>query len=499
MKILIVDDSPVMRHVIRQELEQGEHEVIEASNGADGLKIMLTTPIDLITLDVDMPELNGYETCQALRSDKYSHIFRKGIYKKIPIIFITGMDTIEARKKGFEVGACDFITKPFKEGNLLAIVNRLLQPQNKLKGLTALVVDDSDVAREVTTTCLIEQGVTVLEAKDGEEGLGVIKEKAREIDMLITDQMMPKMNGDELCMKVRKESGLKDLPIIFLTAVSEKQSVLDLFKVGATDYVIKPFVKEELIARINVHLEVRLLNKNLKKNIEEFTQLAKLRDDFLTICSHDFRSPLNNILGFTDLLLNEEYIKEVDKENLLHIKTSSEVLLTLINDILDLDRPQSVNEDFKVSSVSLVKVAESSIATLKHVAKPKDIEVKLENKAKKDDKILGNASFLVRAIDNLLSNAIKFTLKGGEVRVVIEPHLDNQLAISIIDNGMGILEQNIPVLFDKSSVIVEGEDGMGRGLPIVKKIVDKHGGRIEVSSQQGKGANFKIVFPKIKG
>ena len=190
-------------------------------------------------------------------------------------------------------------------------------------------------------------------------------------------------------------------------------------------------------------------------------------------------------------------IKDTDKENLNHIKTSAETLLSLVNDILNLDRPQSIEKDFKISPVSILKIANSSINTLKPVAKIKNVKIKIENKVKKSDMVIGNSNFLGRAIDNLLSNAIKFTLSGGNVRVVIEPHQNNQLAISVIDTGMGIPEQNIPFLFNKPPETIKGEHGMGTGLSIVKEIVEKHEGHIEVTSEKGKGSCFKLIFPRI--
>ncbi|MFH0925496.1 MAG: response regulator [bacterium] len=499
-KILVVDDSRTMRRLIKNELTHGGYEVVEAENGVQALEVVLTTPIDLITLDVDMPKLNGYETCQALRSDKYTHIFRKGRYNRIPIVMVTALDTMEDRQKGFEVGASDFLTKPFNDGDLVAVANKILQPQNKLKGLTALVVEDSLPIREIIMSCLIEQGINVLEANNGKQGFEIVKSEMKKIDMLITDLTMPQMNGDELCKKVRNELGLKDLAIIFLTATEEKDSLLDLFKIGATHYIIKPFIKEELISSLNVHLEVRLLNKNLQEKAEKLDELSKLRDDFLTICSHDLKSPANNILNFSGLLLDEDYINDNDKKSLQHIKTSAEVLLTLINDLIDINHSQTNEKDFTVTPISLGKIAQSSINTLSHVAKTKNIKLELENKIINDDDdiIFGNTSFLVRAIDNLISNAIKFTFNENLIKVLIEPHQDTHIAVSVIDKGMGIPEENIKYLFTNEPGFYRGEDGMGTGLTIVKQVVEKHGGTLEITSEVGKGSCFKLLFPKIK-
>ena len=103
---------------------------------------------------------------------------------------------------------------------------------------------------------------------------------------------MPNMKGDELCAKVRKELNIQDIPIIFLTEIVEKSYMIDMFKMGGTGYLIKPFIKEELIARLDVHSNVRQLNKQIHRNVLEWKKLSKMKDEFLSICSHDLRSPI---------------------------------------------------------------------------------------------------------------------------------------------------------------------------------------------------------------
>ncbi|MCH8156358.1 MAG: response regulator, partial [Nitrospinae bacterium] len=148
MKILVVDDSSTFRAIARKELEEeGGYEIIEAEDGEIALETLMSTPVNLVTMDVEMPGLNGYEVCKKIRSEEYSSKIIGSANNPLPLIFITGNDSLEERAKGFEAGAADFITKPFLSGELLASVDRLLKPENKFKGLTALVADDSQVVR----------------------------------------------------------------------------------------------------------------------------------------------------------------------------------------------------------------------------------------------------------------------------------------------------------------------------------------------------------------
>ncbi|WP_084489855.1 response regulator [Desulfotignum balticum] len=270
LQVLVVDDSAAMRMAIREELEPGGYEIIEAANGLDALVSACTDrPPDLITLDVEMPGLNGWETCKKLRSPHYADRISRHRNSRIPVIFVTGQNTMSERKKGFSAGAADFITKPFAEGELLETVDRILKPVALSQGMTALVVEDNVVARQIVADILIQEGLQVIEAKDGQEGYALFSSHADDINVVITDLFMPNMNGDALSKKIRKELNRSDLPIICLTATPDQSELLNVFNAGVSDYLVKPFAKEELLARITVHLERYRLSRQLKEKIND--------------------------------------------------------------------------------------------------------------------------------------------------------------------------------------------------------------------------------------
>ena len=488
-----------IRRIIREELEQGGYETIEAENGIKALlRAIEGTPPDLITLDIDMPVMDGFKTCQRLREEKYSKFFEHHENLRVPIIFVTAHDNLGDRKKGFDMGATEFITKPFIKGEILAAVNNILKPDTSLKDLTALVVDDSSVARGIIVSALERAGVKAIPAENGVEAFEVMCKQMSEIDMLITDLMMPEMNGDELCRKIRKELNLHDLPIIFLTGMSEKLGLLDLFKAGGTDYIVKPFIGEELLARLNVHLERANLNKRLRKSVVELRSLNKMKDELLSVCSHDLRTPLNGILGFTEIMLDREDLSKEEKHGLSEIKASGEVLLDLINDILDLSKIQSDGAELEKIPIRVSELAQSSFGAMKYMAARKDQTIDLI-KGSHDDMFLGNRAGMIRVINNLLSNAIKFTPKKGKIRLMVEPGPKEHLRITVKDSGIGIPKDKIPHIFDKFTKTSQsgtgGERGTGLGMSIVKEMVEKHNGRIEVSSKVGKGTRFDLIIP----
>ncbi|MBW1768025.1 MAG: response regulator, partial [Deltaproteobacteria bacterium] len=308
--ILVVDDSAMVRETIRGELEQGGYNVVEAADGIEALiQAAVTPPPDLITLDIEMPKLNGFETCEKLRREHYARFFTRSRDGQVPIIFVTSNDTIPYRKRGFDLGAADFITKPFAKGEILAAVNKMLKPDSRLQELVALVVDDSTVARRIVSEVLKREGLTVMEAEDGINAFEIMESKMAEIDIVITDLMMPRMDGIELCRKIRSQPDIPHLPVIFLTGAEDQSQLLEIFKAGATDYLVKPFLKEELLARLSVQFEGIQLNRRHLRTVNELKDLEQMKDNLLGVCSHDQHLPLNEILSSADLLLEKDYLK----------------------------------------------------------------------------------------------------------------------------------------------------------------------------------------------
>jgi CheY-like chemotaxis protein len=495
-KILIVDDSKVMRRIIRKELEEAGFEIYEAEDGLEAFERAREIQPHLITMDVDMPSVDGFETVFKIRTEL--NLMNAENDQEIPIVFITANDTIEGRRRGFEVGATDFILKPFLKGEAANSVKNLLKPGGTLQGLKVLIADDSQLTRGIINNILNDAGVTTVLAQDGKEAFEIMKSEAQNIDLVLTDYMMPEMNGDELCRKIRTELGNK-LPVVIISAMSESSSMLELFKAGASDYIVKPFTKEELLARVKVHLESRLLNRKLLKQVYELKRLGKLKDDILSITSHDLRSPLNGILGFTDLVMQDSTVSDRNKEFLKNVMDSGDFLLNLINDILDLGRVQSESHELNMLPISVTDIIESSLNTVRHMASPKEIQLITENRCQETPIITGDKNALIRIFNNLLSNAIKFTPKKGQVKQIIEETEDKQLSISIEDSGIGIPAASIPFLFDKFSKAsrpgTAGEKSTGLGLSITKELIERLDGTVEVTSEEDRGTCFKLTFP----
>lgn len=257
-RVLVIDDSKTFRSFISKTIEDGGYDTHTVSNGADALKIISKLDPDLITVDVEMPGMNGFEFCEKLR-----------INSNIPTIMITSTDPLISRKKGFRVGAIDFISKPFNPDELQHAVDKVLKPESKYSSLNILVVDDSKMIRVMVRQIIGELGIEPILANDGQSALEHLRSNPGRIDLLLTDYEMPLMNGLELCKTARDESLLdEEAPILFLSTHHEEQNVLDAFNYGATDYVFKPFFREELLSRVRNHLSHRLLKLELDKKLD---------------------------------------------------------------------------------------------------------------------------------------------------------------------------------------------------------------------------------------
>jgi len=496
--ILIVDDSKLIRSIIKDELKN-DYEIAEAVNGLEALRMISDNTFipDLITMDLEMPEIGGFDTCKKLYSKEFSKYFKNQDNNKVPIVFITAHDNLNDRKKGFLLGAADFITKPFSKGDIINTVDKILKPNNRLKNLKVLIVDDSSSARFIIASALRIEGMNVLEAENGIRAYEIICKHMEDIDLVITDLIMPEMGGGELCKKIRTELGLIDLPVIIFTGMADQSEILKIYKAGGTDYINKPFIKEEMLARIIVQLEKAQLNKRLRQTISELRSANKIKDNLLAVSSHDLRSPLTGIFSLSGILLERNDLDTELKEAFSHIKDTSEFMLNLIEDMLNVSRIESSFNKTKMSKLALTEIVETSVNAFKDLSSNKHQKL-IFIKNCNNDLIYGNKQYLIRVMNNLLSNAIKFTGENGEISVEIDNNT-KYVIIKVIDTGIGIPEEKLDILFDKFTKLskpgTSGERSTGLGMSIVKKIVEIHNGDIQVESKINSGTTIMLTLP----
>ncbi|CAC5345408.1 MULTISPECIES: PAS domain S-box protein [Planktothrix] len=256
--------------------------------------------------------------------------------------------------------------------------------------------------------------------------------------------------------------------------------------------------------------ERKLAETQLQQTYAELLQATRLKDEFLATMSHELRTPLNAILGMTELLQEEIYgsINEEQMTALQTIENSGSHLLELINDVLDVAKIESGQVHLEISSISIAALCESSLLFIQQQARKKNIQVHRVLPSNLPN-IHVDERRIRQALINLLNNAVKFTLEGGTITLeVSEVRLEssttnltpiNYLKIAVIDTGIGISSENIPKLFQPfiqiDSALNRKYDGMGLGLALVKRLVELHGGTVELTSELGVGSCFAINLP----
>jgi two-component system, sensor histidine kinase and response regulator len=377
-----------------------------------------------------------------------------------------------------------------------------------------LMVDDNPKNLQLLGTTLRNEGYHLEFATSGKMALNWFDKKV--FDLILLDIMMPEMSGFEVCEKIRQRDNYSDVPIIFLTAKTDKESIVQGFKLGAQDYITKPFDLAEMLVRVKTQLELRsskqqlqYINKNLENIIadrtlelkqayeklqvanDELKNLDKAKSEFLQIIAHEIRTPLNGIKGSLDI------IRELQEANSLGI---------LFN-ILD----ESVG---RLEKFSILALKITQLKTGKYELDMQQLPfgllidaVLVKNKLHLENKNLvvvkdylldtlfyGDLELLTNGINSIFDNAIKFSPTGGKI-YLNSRIIDDNFIIEVADEGPGFSQKALENLFNLFSPGVRHiNENEGLELAMVKMIVDAHKGTIDVRNSE-KGALVTLSLP----
>ncbi len=361
-----------------------------------------------------------------------------------------------------------------------------------------LAVDDVEENLNTIAEILRRNDFQVMVASSGKMALKLLER--RKPDLILLDIMMPEMDGYTVAGIIQRRQEWQDIPIIFLSALADVDAKVKGFEVGGVDYITKPFMEKEVIARINTHLELSWLRKSLEHTIEQLREANKAKDDFFKVISHDLRSPLSSIANLGELLQQDGVagdptsVKELGKM----ITNVANQLLAMVNDLLDVTKIEAGKFTLQLAEVNFIDIARHSAELMRMNAAAKKVELRTEFSTEHIPTVV-DAAKMGQVLNNLLSNAIKFTPAGGTVTLRVRDCGDT-LVFQVEDTGIGIPEDMMPHLFEKFGPHqrpgTEGEKGTGLGMPIIKGFVELHGGKVEVQSKEGVGTTFTITLPK---
>jgi two-component system sensor histidine kinase/response regulator len=358
-----------------------------------------------------------------------------------------------------------------------------------------LIVDDVVSNVLLLKILLSNEKFQVCTANSGEACLE--QTKVENPDLILLDVMMPGIDGFQTATKLKSAPETQNIPIIFLTALNNPSDLVHGFQVGGSDFLTKPFNKEELIVRVMHQIELVAAKRTIEKQNAELRATIANRDKMYSVIAHDLRSPMASIRMVLNLVVNAvtpeavgpELWELLDKAN-----KESEEVHDLLDNLLKWTKSQTGRLSVVTQDLDLNDIIPGVVDIFEMIAMTKRIQLKY----------IGMGSVVVRAdndmlktvVRNFMSNAIKFSPEGSSVEIMVTTEGDFA-KVSVHDHGVGIAPERIGSIFHKGETTygTEGEEGSGLGLQLCADFARKNGGDVMVESELGKGSTFSLTLP----
>ncbi|MBN3942912.1 MAG: response regulator [Nostoc sp.] len=506
--ILHIDDNEANRYIVTRILQNAGFSVVEAATGAAGLEIVANFQPDLVILDVQLPDISGFEVCRQIKANPETAF--------IPVLhlsasFVQSQDKAE----GLNSGADAYLAQPVEPIELLATLRSLLRIRRAEEAALSS-------AREWQTTFdSINDGVSLVDqegiilrcnrammqlfGKPYQEILGYAHHELMGAELGI---------GDGTCFRRAKETHQRQV----LEFQSKGRWFAKTFDpvfdehgtlTGAV-FILSDITErkraEGLLQDQNDRLNQLMIS--LQQQTEQAQQANRIKDEFLAVLSHELRSPLNPILGWARILQKSHQDAAKTQYALETIERNAKLQAQLIEDLLDVSRILQGKLSLNTVPVGLTFTIKAALETVRLAAEAKSIQIQTIFEPNVGQ-VLGDSGRLQQVVWNLLSNAIKFTSQGGQVEVRLEStkdevdtHPAEYTQITISDTGRGISGDFLPYVFDyfrqADGTTTRKFGGLGLGLAIVRHLVELHGGTVQAASPgEGQGAVFTVKLPLI--
>lgn len=377
--------------------------------------------------------------------------------------------------------------------------------------LSIMIVDDTPDNLKLLEEMLRGRGYYVRAFPRGRLALAAAANEPP--DLIMLDINMPEMTGYETCERLKTDSRLSSIPVIFISALNETLDKVKAFQCGGVDYVTKPFQFEEVQARVATHLRLRQLQVELEMHNAQLEETVRLRtrelaeangrlaildktkSDFLTLISHELRTPLNGLFGLTDLVFMGCEANPEITEFKAPFEESKQRLLTILDDALLLCQIEVEGTSFALRPVSLDLVLKAATTKAGEFAVSR--KVSLEIAPNCAGVVSGHEGLLIKAFQTLLETAVKFSKSGGTVRLFDNP-TPTGVGLAIEATGRVIPLQALPRFFDVLAIggtITPGGD-LGLGPPVADRIISLFGGSVTVANREPPGIRFQIELKR---
>jgi two-component system, NtrC family, sensor kinase len=517
--ILLIDDSVTFREELKSALEQASFRVLVAGSGEEGLRVAADLRPTAVIVDGVLPGIDGATVIRRLRLD--------AALRGLPCMLLTGSEDRGDEIRALDSGADAFVRKEENIALILARLNAMLRSagaQVSKHGTASLLgpkkilaVDDSETYLQGLAEALRADGYEMVLARSGEEALQLLA--VQPVDCILLDLLMPGIGGQEACRRVKSMPVMRDIPIVMLTAVDDRDAMIQGLGAGADDYIAKSSDFEVLRARVLAQIrrkqiedENRLIREHLLRAeleameartareiaesraslVEQLESKNEELESFSHSVAHDLRAPLRSIDGFGMILLQDYADKLGDdgKQYLNYVRESAQQMSRLIDDLLSLSR--IARSDFRRAPVDLSAIARSVAARLAQASPNRQVELVVADGLVAD----GDDGLLTILFENLLGNAWKFTSARAPARIEVGATEDERRAYFVRDNGAGFdmtYASKLFGMFQRLHPATEFE-GTGIGLATVQRVVRRHGGRIWAEAAVDRGATFFFIL-----
>ena len=362
-----------------------------------------------------------------------------------------------------------------------------------------LVVDDSPQNRLVATGHLESAGYEVVSVGSGEDALELLgKEK---VDLIVLDVLMPGLGGFETCKRIRATPSIADTPVLFLTALGDREATTPALEAGGDDLLPKPFHRSELMLRARALIRQRQTNAELKQALRVLAEhnetLRRIEHDKRKISQlivHDLKGPLGSVLANAELL--KQHVQGEHKDMLDDILMAAQQVDRTAKDLLDLSRAEEGELVPKYESFSLEELAHEVASTMSGMARWTSIKIEIDVRT---ERVTADRELLRRLLQNLVHNAVKHAPEGSAIKIDASVDSDG-LLLCVIDAGPGVPPAEVERIFER--FVTLGDDparsgSHGLGLAFCRLAAEAHGGRIWVQPRDAEhGATFCVRIPQ---
>ena len=322
--------------------------------------------------------------------------------------------------------------------------------------------------------------------------------KAEHPDLILLDVMMPDINGFDTAVIMKKDPELADIPIIFLTALNTPQDLVHGFQVGASDFLTKPFNKEELVMRVMQQISLVAAKRIIEQQNKELKATLSNRDKMYSVIAHDLRSPMASIRMVLNLVVQSASVETVGPELyalLDQANKESEEVHDLLDNLLKWTKSQTGRLKVVLQDLDLKDIVPGVVEIFEMIAQTKRIKLDLQHSSE-PLVVHADNDMLKTVVRNFLSNAVKFSPEDSTIEITMSREGDNA-KISVRDHGVGISADRLETIFHKGETTygTGGEEGSGLGLQLCQDFARKIGGDCTVESVEGEGSTFSILIP----